>query len=224
MKPENQPTPPPASQFIKPILTWLGLSLVGFGAVALASTWASGKLHVPSPAAAPGPPAGGPGMAAGPGSLPGAGGMSGAGAALGASGDFRLASLDGRNLGPADFQGQVVVIDLWASWCGPCRVQARYFDELHEEFGDGSGVQLLAINSGESEATARRYVERDPFPYPVLLDPRQSVARQYGSSGLPTVLIFDPEGNLAFKRVGVTDLRTLRREIGKARAATGASI
>ena len=131
------------------------------------------------------------------------------------SADFRLASLDGAPLGPPDFNGKVVVIDFWATWCGPCRLQAQILDELHREYDPGE-VQFLAIDLGEDEATVRDYVAKAPFPYPVLLDPTEELSMRYEIFGLPTVMIVDPKGRITFKRTGVTDERQLKDEIEKA--------
>ena len=57
--------------------------------------------------------------------------------------DFRLASLDGGAIGPQDYSGEVVIVELWATWCGPCRLQARFLEELHREL-EGKGVRFLA--------------------------------------------------------------------------------
>lgn len=132
--------------------------------------------------------------------------------------DFRLATVDGKELGPHDFLGQVVVIDVWASWCGPCVLQARFLEQLQEEF-DGAGVQLLALNAGEDLETVRAYVAKTPFPYPVLLDPSDTISSRYQLMGLPTVMVIDREGQISFIRTGVTDLPTLREKVIEAGAA-----
>ncbi len=128
--------------------------------------------------------------------------------------DFRLASLDGRRMGPPDFEGQAVVIDFWASWCGPCKLQAKMLDKLHEEL-DGQEVRFLAINLGEDEETVREYVEETPFPYSVLLDPEEELMMRYEIYGLPTVMVIDREGQVSYLRTGLTDVPTLRRELAK---------
>ena len=127
----------------------------------------------------------------------------------------RLPSLDGRTLGPPDFAGKVVVIDFWATWCGPCKLQAQMFEKAHEEH-TGGGVEFMAINVGEDEETVRKYVEKKPFPYSVLLDPDEQLMSRYQIYGLPTVMVVDREGRVSFMRTGVTDVPTLRREIAKA--------
>jgi thiol-disulfide isomerase/thioredoxin len=131
--------------------------------------------------------------------------------------DFRLASLDGRTLGPADFSDQVIILDFWATWCGPCKLQARILEELHDEL-KAKNVQVLAINVGEDVEKVRRYVERSPFPYPVLLDESEELMGTYRIGGLPTLMIIDRQGEVSYMRVGVTDPVTIQSEVAKAGA------
>lgn len=128
--------------------------------------------------------------------------------------DFRLASLDGRTIGPPDFAGQAVVVDFWATWCGPCKLQAKMLDKLHEEL-DGKDVHFLAVNVGEDEETVRKYVDETPFPYSVLLDPEDMLSVRYQIYGLPTLMVIDRKGKVSFMRTGLTDVPTLRRELAK---------
>ncbi len=131
--------------------------------------------------------------------------------------DFRLASLDGGELGPPDYSGEVIIVDLWATWCGPCKLQAKFLEELHQEL-DGKGVRFLAVSIGETEATVREYVERRPFPYPVLLDPEDTVGQRYGVFSLPTVMIIDRQGVVSFLETGVSDTNRLRQALKSAGA------
>ena len=186
---------------------WMMVVSVGFTVVFFGMSYASQRLpvDVPAPlteASSPGAaPTGtaGPTQAAGQWPVP----------------DFRLPTLDGSKLGPSDFAGDVVVVELWASWCGPCRMQAQFLEELHRRY-DGKGVHFLAINSGESETTARAYVQKTPFPYPVLLDPRETVRARYRSSGLPTIMVIDRTGQVSLLKVGVLGTDALGAEIERA--------
>ncbi|MDA8017785.1 MAG: TlpA family protein disulfide reductase [Thermoanaerobaculia bacterium] len=133
------------------------------------------------------------------------------------SAEFRLPSLDGPELGPPDFRGRVVVADLWATWCGPCRLQAKYFEEVRAQYADDE-VVFLAINVGEDEATIRQYAASSPFPYPVLLDPGETLYARLGVGGLPTVFVIDTQGRIVFLETGVVDAARLKQQIEAARS------
>jgi len=131
--------------------------------------------------------------------------------------DFRLPTLDGGNLGPKDFLGQVVVVDFWATWCGPCHLQAEILEPVYRDF-KGRGVQFLAANVGEDLETVKKFLKTKPFPYPVLVDPQDSVTSNLGVYALPTLLVVDKKGKVAYFQSGLADGDTLRDLIKKAGA------
>jgi len=131
--------------------------------------------------------------------------------------DFRLKAVDGRTLGPKDFAGQVVVIDFWATWCGPCHIQARILEPLYREY-KGRGVQFLAANIGEDSATVKEFLREKPIPYPVLLDPEDTISGKLGIQGLPTLMVVDKKGKVSYFRTGLADGETLRKVIKQAGA------
>jgi thiol-disulfide isomerase/thioredoxin len=127
---------------------------------------------------------------------------------------FRLASLDGVDVGPADFAGKVVLVDFWATWCVPCHAQAEVLKGIYPRL-DGA-VEFLAVDVGEEEARVRGFVDKRPFPYPVLLDPSAEVADALGVTGLPTLMILDTEGRVSYLDSGVLSEREICQELAAA--------
>ncbi len=128
---------------------------------------------------------------------------------------FRLKTLEGgKPLGPIDFPGQVVVVDFWATWCGPCQIQARILDSLATTY-KGKKVQFLAANVGETSQTVKSFVASKPFPYPVLLDP-DGVSDDLGVFALPTLLIIDTKGKVAYFEAGIADADMIKKILRQA--------
>ena len=130
---------------------------------------------------------------------------------------FQLASLEGARLGPADYEGHVVLLDFWATWCVPCHAQAEVLQEVWPEVADRK-VQFLAVDVGERRKTVEEFVGKNPFPYPVLLDPQSEVADRLGVMSLPTLIVLDREGKVAFTGSGVHGAEELRRILARAGA------
>ncbi|HEY0515106.1 MAG TPA: TlpA disulfide reductase family protein [Thermoanaerobaculia bacterium] len=130
---------------------------------------------------------------------------------------FQLPTVDGRSLGPKSFPGQVVVVDFWATWCMPCRLQAEILEPVYRDY-KGRGVQFLAANVGEPPADVKKFLKGKPFPYPVLLDADQANATRLGIFALPTLLVIDKQGRMSYFQAGIADGDTLREMIKKAGA------
>lgn len=173
---------------LRPILLWVALAAVAVAALGAGMALVADAVPLASPVASEASAAG----------------------AL-ATADFRLPSLGGETLGPPDFAGKPVVVELWATWCGPCKMQAEHLETLAADYGDE--VAFLAVNVGEDEARVRSHVAENPMPYPVLLDPGETLFARYGLGALPTVMVVDPAGEITFMRSAVVDARTLRAEI-----------
>ena len=135
-------------------------------------------------------------------------------AASPAAASFRLASLEGGEVGPADFAGKVVLVDFWATWCVPCHAQAEVLKGLYPQLGDA--VAFLAVDVGEEEGQVRGFLADRPFPYPVLLDPESELADSLGINGLPTLLILDADGQVRYFDAGVLSEKEICSELAAA--------
>jgi len=114
---------------------------------------------------------------------------------------FTLQDLDGNNVALDDFEGKVVVLDLWATWCPPCRQEIPFLVSLYEEFKD-QGLVVVGIGLDQGGAGALRpFVEANRVVYPILVGDR-SIQAAYGVTGIPTTFIIGRDGRIAAKQVG----------------------
>lgn len=114
---------------------------------------------------------------------------------------FTLPDLDGVDVSLSDFEGKVVVLDLWATWCGPCRVEIPYLVELYEEFKN-DGVVVVGIGLDQQGAEILRpFVEDNNVTYTILVGGR-AISQAYNVTGIPTTFIIGRDGRIAKKHVG----------------------
>ena len=109
--------------------------------------------------------------------------------------DFTLKSRDGKNVRLSELRGQVVMINFWASWCGPCRQEMPHLESIHQEYAD-YGFTLLGINVDEKQEQAEKLLAQIPVSFPILFDPASSVSKQYNVDAMPTTVLIDRDGNL----------------------------
>jgi thiol-disulfide isomerase/thioredoxin len=113
---------------------------------------------------------------------------------------FQLKDLAGNQVSLADFKGKVVMLDFWATWCGPCRATMPEVEKLQQEHPDD--FVLLAVNLGDSAEQVGRYVKMQNIQTRVLLDPDSGVGAAYGVGSIPMQVIIDKEGILRHSQVG----------------------
>jgi thiol-disulfide isomerase/thioredoxin len=114
--------------------------------------------------------------------------------------DIRLAIFDGRELMTSDLHGKVVLINAFASWCGPCRAETPDLIEFYQANQDK--VVLIGLNIGENEAAVFSYQQDFGVPYPLVLDLDGTIAEHFRPQGLPTTWFIDPQGIVQTIHVG----------------------
>ncbi len=116
---------------------------------------------------------------------------------------FELETLDGELLSLASLRGQVVLVNLWASWCPPCRAEMPAIQALYEEYQD-QGFVVLAVNMTfqDSLSAAAAFVQEYGLTFPILLDRSGEVGRLYHMRALPSTFILDREGMIREVVVG----------------------
>jgi len=129
--------------------------------------------------------------------------------------DFTLKDLEGRSHSLKNLRGKTVLLDFWATWCGPCRITMPQVAKIHAEYG-GRGVEVMSINVGESAAKAGAYMKRYGYEFISLLDPDREVSFQYRVNGIPTLVVIDAKGTVTDYLVGARDDAALRAALKKA--------
>ena len=134
--------------------------------------------------------------------------------------DFALRSAAGENLRLSEYRGDVVMLNFWATWCGPCRQEMPLLDEMFQRYRK-VGFTLLGINIDEDTRRAREMAETLGISFPVLFDLDKSVSRQYAIDAMPVTLLIDRQGIVRHVHYGykpgyehtyVDEIRGLLRE------------
>lgn len=115
--------------------------------------------------------------------------------------DFSLRGEDGKTYTLAQFRGQVVVMNFWATWCPPCREEMPSMERLWQKVR-GKGIVLLGVNVGESTDTIFEFTGSYPMSFPIPMDIEGKVIESYPVQGLPTTFIIDPSGKVTHRAIG----------------------
>ncbi len=122
--------------------------------------------------------------------------------------DFSLEDLEGNSVTLSDLEGKVVLLNLWATWCPPCRREMPSMQKLYEDL-PRSSFTILAVASPnsarESLEKIREHIDENDYTFPVLLDENMEVNSTYGTGSIPTSWIIGPEGRLQARLVGARD-------------------
>jgi thiol-disulfide isomerase/thioredoxin len=141
---------------------------------------------------------------------------------------FKLEDLSGKQVTLADYKGKALMINFWATWCGPCKLETPWIVELRNQYA-AKGFEVLGIDSeaddlkpsdtdglAKQKAAVARFVKQEKMPYPVLLN-GDSIANQYGGlDAMPTSFWVDRKGKVVASQMGITSKDDMEEKIKKA--------
>ncbi len=120
--------------------------------------------------------------------------------------DFKLMTLNGEQVSLEEMRGKVVVVDFWATWCGPCKASFPGMQNAVNKFENSNDVEFVFIDTWESGKNVKEkvaeFISENKYTFNVLMDSESKTVAEYGVSGIPTKFIIDKDGNIRFKSVG----------------------
>ena len=115
--------------------------------------------------------------------------------------DFTLRSLNGPNLRLAEQRGRVVLVNFWATWCGPCKQEMPHLNRLYDKYRS-AGFVLLGVNVDEDATVAAGAASKLGMHFPVLFDSQKSVSRLYDLQSMPSTVLIDRDGRVRYLHRG----------------------
>jgi thiol-disulfide isomerase/thioredoxin len=129
--------------------------------------------------------------------------------------DFTLQDLAGNSVTLSSLKGRPVLLDFWASWCGPCRAEMPVVERLYRDYA-ARGLAVIGVDVGESRETVARYIAQQGYSYTVVLDSDLEAAMLYNARALPTLVVIDTDGNVTAYGQGTRSEAELRANIRRA--------
>ena len=127
--------------------------------------------------------------------------------------DFVVYDKDGNKVGLSDYLGKPVVLNFWASWCGPCASELPDFEEAYKERGDEIQFLMVNLTDGYQETmeSATEYIQEQGFTFPVFYDTESNAANTYATYSIPMTFFIDSEGYMVARATGALDSATLKK-------------
>ena len=129
--------------------------------------------------------------------------------------DFTVYDTDGNPVNLSDYFGKPIVLNFWASWCGPCKAEMPDFEEVYKERGEE--IQFLMVNctgGRETLESAKDFIEDSGYTFPVFYDLDLDASMTYGTNSIPVTFFIDPDGHLIAYAQGTTSADVLEQGIG----------
>ena len=129
--------------------------------------------------------------------------------------EVTVTDADGNEVKLSDFRGKGVVLNFWASWCGPCKSEMPHFQEAYEQYGDKLHFLMVNMSTafGDTQGDAEKLMTKNGYTFPVYYDTAAECAYSYGVSGIPMTFFIDKNGNLVSGKSGMITQADLERRI-----------
>jgi cytochrome c biogenesis protein CcmG, thiol:disulfide interchange protein DsbE len=136
--------------------------------------------------------------------------------------NFKLKDLNGNEISLASLRGKVVFLNIWATWCAPCREEMPSIESLYNDFKPDKDFVVLAVSQDTDSSAVAPFVKQNHLKFTVLLDPRNEVGDRYGVDGIPETFIIGRDGRIVAHHVGPydwsnADIREALEELIKSR-------
>jgi peroxiredoxin len=115
--------------------------------------------------------------------------------------DFQLEDLNGQTISLSDLRGRPIILNFWATWCGPCRAEMPYLQQVYDQWQE-QGLVLLAVNLKENSSQVNQFMQSNGYSFSVLFDNSGSVGNQYDIQAIPTTFFIDTDGIIQDWKVG----------------------
>lgn len=126
--------------------------------------------------------------------------------------DFELLDLNGEKVKLSDFKGKTVIVDFWATWCGPCLQSFPVIRKAVDKYAENPNVKFLFVNTWERvtdiKGNAEEFMRKSKYPFHVLLDDKNEVVEKFGVQGIPTKFVIGSDGNIKFQSVGFSGVES----------------
>lgn len=130
--------------------------------------------------------------------------------------DFTAELTDGSSFTLSEQAGKVVLVNFWATWCGPCVREMPDIAKLYDEYTDGDEVEFILVNCGESAKTVQAFLDRNKYTLPVAYDTSRTISSAYGVNAIPRTVIFGKDGKVVKDYTGSQNYKTFKSTIDSA--------
>jgi peroxiredoxin len=127
--------------------------------------------------------------------------------------DMSVVKLDGQQFSLSELRGKVVLVNFFATWCGPCMVELPHMEKLWNQWRGNDGFEMLVIDRGESQETAEAFRAKSGFTFPIAVDPKAIAFNKFAKEGIPRTYLISKEGTILYQSIGFADNDVYHREL-----------